>query len=164
MLLLSPFTCIWIEPISLWWLKVTDLIEWLYPHRPEPVPHGYFRDLVIQIGTSVSQPIRYESDDLMSGWVLYIVLDITTPPLPVSLLLLGNLLRYRGPTTVKLALCLDPTPWAWALGCSSQGLYGLVEVSPSCPSPINSAEPHMTSEEAGWTVRGAHLHHALGTS
>ena len=66
------------------------------------------------------------------------MLDITTPPLPVSLLLLDNMLGYRGPTTVKLALCLHPTLWVWALGGSSQGLYGLVEVFPSYPAPINS--------------------------
>ena len=85
-------------------------------------------------------------------------------PLPVCLLLLDNLLGYRGPTTVKPALCLNPTLGAWALGGSSQGLHGLVEVSPSCTAPINSPESSVMSGEAGWTVRGAHLHHALGTS
>ena len=71
---------------------------------------------------------------------------------------------YRGPTTVKPALCLDPTLGAWALGGSSQGLHGLVEVSPSCPAPINSPESSVISGEAVWTVRGAHLYHAFGTS
>ena len=118
-----------------------------------------FSDLAIEIGTSVSQPIRCESDDLMYGWVLYLMLDITT-----CLLLLDNLHGYRGPTTVKLAHCLHPTLGAWALGGSSQGLHCLVEVSPTCPAPINSPESSMMSGEAGWTVRGAHLHHALGTS
>ena len=92
------------------------------------------------------------------------MLDITTPPLLVCLLLLDNLLRYRGPTTVKPALSLDSTLGVWALGGSSQGLHCLVEVSPSCPAHINSPKFCVTSGEAGWTVRGAHLHHALGTS
>ena len=83
-------------------------------------------------------------------------------PLPVCLLLLDNLLGYRGPTTVKPALCLDPMPKAWALG--GQELYCLVEVSPSSPSPINSPESSVMLGEASWTVRGAHLHHTLGTS
>ena len=86
---------------------------------PSPQPIVIFSDLVILTGTSVSQPIRYERDDLMSGRVLYLMLDITIPPLPASLLLLDNLLGYRGPTTVKPALCLDPTTWTWALGSSS---------------------------------------------
>ena len=51
-----------------------------------------------------------------------------------------------------------------ALGGSSEGLCCLVEVSPSCPAPINSPESGVTSGQAGWTVMGAHLHHALGTS
>ena len=50
------------------------------------------------------------------------------------------------------------------LGDPSQGLYCLVEVSPFCLASINIPEPGVTSGEAGWTVRGAHLHHALGTS
>ena len=85
-------------------------------------------------------------------------------PLPICLLLLDNLLRNRGPTTVKPDLCLDPTLGAWALGGSSQGLHCLVKVSPSFPALINSSECSVTSGEAGWTMRGAHLHHALGTS
>ena len=75
-------------------------------------------------------------------------------------LLLGNLLGYRGPTAVKPALCLDSTLGAWAPGDSSQGLHCLVKVSPSVPAPIHSPESCMTSGEAGWTVRGAHLHDA----
>ena len=51
-----------------------------------------------------------------------------------------------------------------ALGEASQGLHCLVEVSPSCPAPINSPESSMTSGEADWTVRGAQLYHALRTS
>ena len=46
---------------------MTGLSECLYSCGPKPATHGYFSDLVIQIGTSVSQPIRCESDDLMSG-------------------------------------------------------------------------------------------------
>ena len=109
---------------------------------PSPWPMVIFSDLVIQIGTSVSQPIRCESDDLMSGWVLYLMLDIITPPLPVCLLLLDNLLGYRGPTTVKPDLCLNPTlrPRPW----------------------VAPARDYIAW--LGWTVRGAHLHHALGTS
>ena len=84
--------------------------------------------------------------------------------LDTSLLLLGNLFGYRGPTTIKPALCLDSTLGAWALGDSSQGLHCLVEVSLSWPAHINSPESCVTSGEAGWTMRGAHLHHALGTS
>ena len=83
-----------------------------------------FSDLAIQIETSVSQPIRCESDDLMSGQVLYLMLNITA--------------WIQGPTTVKPAPCLDPTLRAWALCGSSQGLHCLVEVSPSCPTPINT--------------------------
>ena len=92
------------------------------------------------------------------------MLDITTPPLPVCLLLLDNLLGYRGPTTVKPALCLDLTLRAWILGGSNKELYCLMDVSPSCPTPINIPGSSVMSGEAGWTVRGAHLHHALGTS
>ena len=90
------------------------------------------------------------------------MLDIITPPFPICLLLLDSLLGYRGPTTVKLALCLDFTFGAWTLGYSSQGLCRLVEVFPSYPAPINSPVSCVTSGEAGWTVRGAC--HALGTS
>ena len=46
---------------------------------PSPQPMVIFSDLVIQIETSVSWPIRCGSDDLMSGWVLYLMLDITGP-------------------------------------------------------------------------------------
>ena len=127
-------------------------------------PMVIFSDLATQIETSVSQPIRSENDDLMSGWVLYLMLDITTLPLPVSLLLLHNLLGYRGPTTVKPALCLDSTPEAWGPGWSQPGTTLIGGGIPLMPSPINSPEPSMMSGEAGWTVRGTHLHHTLGTS
>ena len=60
----------------------------------------------------MSQPIRGGSDDLMSGRVLYLMLDITTPPPPVLVLSLTNLLGYRGPAIVKPALCLESGPWA----------------------------------------------------
>ena len=83
-----------------------------------PCPMVILSDLAIQLGTSVNQPIRSESNDLMSEWVLYSILNIITPPLPVCLLLLGNLLGYWGPTTVKPALCLDSTPGAWDPGWS----------------------------------------------
>ena len=32
------------------------------------------------------------------------------------------------------------------------------------PSPHKSPESYVMSGETGWTVRGPHLHHALGTS
>ena len=74
----------------------------------------------------------------------YLMLDITTPPHPVPVLLLANQLGYRGPTIVKLVLCLEPSLWAWALAGSGQGLYCLVE--------------------AGWTAGSMHLYHSVGTS
>ena len=143
---------------------MTGLNESLCFMGPSPWPIVIFSDLAIQIGTSVSQPIRCKSDDLMSGWVLYLMLDITKPPLPVFLLLLDNLLGYRGPTTAKPALCLDPTLGAWGPGWLQPGTMLLGRGIPSCPTPINSPESSVTSGEAGWTVRGAHLYHALGTS
>ena len=143
---------------------MTDLHECLDLRRPGPMPMAIFSDLVIQIETSVSQPIRSENDDLMSGWVLHLMLDITTPPL-----------LY---VCCFWIICLDTgvqpqldLPCVWilplgpgVLGGASQGLYCLVEVSPFCPAPINSPEPSMMLGEAGWTVRGTPLHHALGTS
>ena len=57
------------------------------------------------------------------------VSDLYTP-YPVPVLLLANLLGYRGPTIAKDVLCLEPSLWAWALGGSGQGLYCLVEVPP----------------------------------
>ena len=81
------------------------------------------------------------------------MLGITTPPLPVCLLLLDNLLRYRDQPQLNLIcdwiLPLGPG----ALGGARQGLHCLVEVFPSCPAPINSPESSMMSGEAGWTVR-----------
>ena len=94
----------------------------------------------------------------------YLMLDITTPPHPVPVLLLANLLGYRGPTIVKPVLCLEPSPWAWALGGSGQGLYCLVEVPPLLPSLYKSPETCVMSGEAGWTAGSTHLHHVLGTS
>ena len=46
------------------------MIEWdecLHPHRSKPCAHGYFGVLEIHTESSMSQPIRSESDDLMSG-------------------------------------------------------------------------------------------------
>ena len=92
------------------------------------------------------------------------MLDITTPPHPVPVLLLVNLLGYRGPNIVKPVLCLEPSPWDWALGGSGQGLYCLVEVPPLLPSLYKNSEPRVTPGEAGWTAGSTHLQHALGTS
>ena len=49
----------------------------------------------------MTQLIRSESNDLMSGCVSHLMQDITTSPQPVTLLLLYNLLGYMGPTIVK---------------------------------------------------------------
>ena len=38
-----------------------------------------------------------------------------TPPQPVTLLFLHNLLGYMGTTIVKPVPCLELDPWAWAL-------------------------------------------------
>ena len=46
---------------------MTDFNQCLCLCGLKPMIHGYFSDLTIQIGTSVSQPIRCESDDLMFG-------------------------------------------------------------------------------------------------
>ena len=85
-------------------------------------------------------------------------------PLPVCLLLLDNLLGYRGPNTVNQPcvwiLPLGPGPWV----APARDYIAWWRYSPSCSAPINSPESSVTSGEAGWTVRGAHLHHALGTS
>ena len=64
----------------------------------------------------MSQPIRSESDDLMSGCMLHLMQDITTPPQPVTLLLLHNQLGYMGPAIVKPVFCLELDPRARALG------------------------------------------------
>ena len=72
----------------------------------------------------MSQPIRSESDDLTSGCVPYLVLGITIPIHPVLVLLLINLLGYKGPTIVKPVLYLELGPRAG----SKQGLLCLVEV------------------------------------
>ena len=85
---------------------------------PVPFPKSWlFVTIRIQNRTPcVSQPIRSESSDLMSGCVQYLMQGITTPPQPVSFLLSYNLLQYVGPTIVKPALCLDLDPWAGAHG------------------------------------------------
>ena len=128
------------------------------------IPWLFLETLQIQIGTSVSQPIRSESDDLMSGYVLYLMLDITTPPILYA--------------CCFWVICLDTgvqpqlnLPCVWilpmgpgALGGASQGLCCLMEVSPSCPATINSPASGVMSGEAGRTVRGTRLYHALGTS
>ena len=85
-------------------------------------------------------------------------------PHPVLVLLLVNLLRYRGPTIVKPVLCLEPGQWAWTLNGSRQELYCVVEVPPHLPNPYKSPEPPVMSEEPGWTAGSTHLHHALGAS
>ena len=100
----------------------------------------------------------------MSGGVPYLMLDITTPPPPVLMLVLTNLLGYRGPTIVKPVLCLESGPWAWALDDSRQELCCLVGVPPPLPSLYKNLEPPVMSGEASWTAEGMHPHHALGTS
>ena len=80
------------------------------------------------------------------------------------MLLIANLLGYRGPTIVKPVLCLEPSQWVWALGGSRKGLYYLVEVPPLLTSLYKSLEPPVMSGETGWTAGSTHLHHALGTS
>ena len=129
-----------------------------------PVPTVILKPLKIQITPSRSQWIRSESNDLMSGWVPYLILDITTPPPPVVMLLFTNLLGYRGPTIVKPVLCLESGQWALALDDSRQELYCLVEVPPFCAASIKSSELSVTLGEAGWTAGSMHPHHALGTS
>ena len=112
----------------------------------------------------MSQPIRSESDDLVSGSVCYLTLNITTLPHPLLVLILGNLLGYRGPTIVKPVLCLEPSQWVWAMSDSREGLYCLVDVPSLLPSSYKSPDSPVTSGEAGWTAGSTHLHHALGTS
>ena len=85
------------------------------------------------------------------------MLDITTPPHPEPVLHSVNLLGYMDPTIVKHILCLEPSPWAWALGGSGQGLYCLVQVPPLLSSLYKSPEPCVMLEEAGWTAVSTHL-------
>ena len=66
---------------------MTEWNECLHLHRPEPHAPLLFDILEIQIESSMSQPIRSESDDLMSGWVPYLMLDINTPSHLVPVLL-----------------------------------------------------------------------------
>ena len=80
------------------------------------------------------------------------MLDITIPPPPVLMLLLTNLLRYKGPPIVKPVLCLEPSQWLRALGGSRQELYCLVEVPPPQPSLYKNPESPVMSGEAGWTA------------
>ena len=47
--------------------SMTEWNECLHPHWPEPHGPWLFDTLEIQIEFSMSQPIRSESDDLMSG-------------------------------------------------------------------------------------------------
>ena len=88
------------------------------------------------------------------------MLDITTP-ISLCVCCFWIICLY---TQLNQPCVWNPTFGAWALCGSSQGVHCLVEVSPSCPAAINSPASSITSGEAGWTVRGAHLHHALGTS
>ena len=120
-----------------------------------PAPHApwLFETLEIQIESSMSQPIRIDNNDLMSGRVPYLMLDITIPPHSVTVLLSVNLLGYMGPTIVKPVLSLELSPWAWALGGSGQGLYCLVEVPLLLPSLYKSPEPCLMPGEAGCTAR-----------
>ena len=92
------------------------------------------------------------------------MLDITIPPPPVLMLLLTNLLGYKGPPIVKPVLCLEPSQRARALGGSRQELYCLAEVPPPQPSLNKNPESPVMSGEAGWTAGSMHVHHALGTS
>ena len=112
----------------------------------------------------MSQPIRSESDDLMSGWVLHSMPDTTTPPLLYVCCFWVIYLDTRVQPQLNLPCVWIPPLGPGALVGASQGLCCLVEVSPSCKAPINSPESGVMSGEAGWTVRGTHLHNALGTS
>ena len=58
----------------------------------------------------MTESIRSESNDLMSGCVPYLMQDITTPLQPVTLLLLQRLLGYIGLTVVKPIPYLDLDP------------------------------------------------------
>ena len=69
---------------------MTEWNECLHPCRPEPCAPWLFGALEIQIESSMSQPMRSESDDLMSGCVPYLMLHITIPPHPVLVLLLAD--------------------------------------------------------------------------
>ena len=86
-----------------------------------------------------------------------LMLDINTYPLPVCLLLLDNLLGYR----------VQPHLTCPVSGFHPQGLGHWVEPASdyvACPAAINSSDSIVTSGEAGWTVRGRLLYHALGIS
>ena len=73
----------------------------------------------------MSQPIRDERDNITSGWVPYLMQDITTPPQSICLLLFINLLGNMGSTTVKAV-----PVWIWInrqghVAFSHQGLFCL---------------------------------------
>ena len=100
-----------------------------------PCPMVNFSDLVNWNRNSVSQPIRSESDDLMSGWVLYSMLDITTPP-PLYVCCFWVICLDTGVQPQLNLPCVLILPLGpGALGGASQGLCCLVEVSPLIPSP-----------------------------
>ena len=83
-----------------------------YGPRPHTSPaHKIaWESLEIQmLGPWVSSLIRSESDDVMSGWVWYLMQDITTPP--YKFLLEHNLLGNMGLTIVKPVPCLDLDVW-----------------------------------------------------
>ena len=113
--------------------------------------------------SSMSQPIRSESDDLMSGWALYLMLDITTAP-HCTYVAFNQSAWIQGPTIAKPVPCLEPSQWTWALDGSRQDLYCLVELPALLLSPYKSPKPPVISGEAGWTVGSTHLHHAFVTS
>ena len=118
--------------------SMTEWNECLHPWGPEPCAPWLFGTLEIQIESSMSQPIRSESDDLMSGCVPYLVLGINIPVHPVLVLLLINLLGYKGPTIVKPVLCLELGPWARALGWLQTVTTLSGGGAPSCSASIKS--------------------------
>ena len=94
--------------------SMTEQSECLYLCGPEPceTPSLWlFEATKIQNRIQCkSQPIRRESNDLLSGCVPYLMQDIATPPQPVTLLFLHNLLGYMGPTIVKPVLSFRSRP------------------------------------------------------
>ena len=118
---------------------VTVWHECLHPHWPKPCTHSYFdvHENSNTVAPSMSQPIMSQCNDLMSGWVPYLMLYITMPPFPVLMLVLAILLGYRGPTIVKPVLCLEPSQWDGAMGGFRQELYCLMEVSTASIKTLN---------------------------
>ena len=90
-----------------------------------------FKDSVL----CVSQPIRDESDDIMSGWVQYLMQAIITPPQSVCLLSLHNLLWNMGSITVKAVPCLIWTNRQGPVAFSTIGLFGTSGGVPLLASP-----------------------------